>query len=86
MIRSLPLDVLLFGRIKPSREPGYLAVEVSRTVNPDDVDRATKRAEILRRAGLSAHPAVGGRRISHEAKELAEANGVIVAILAAQPA
>jgi len=77
---------LRFGRFRDTREPGYLAVEVSRTVNIDDVERARERAEILRKAGIAARGAVGGRKITHEAQQTADETGVIVAILRAQPA
>jgi hypothetical protein len=80
------LDILLLGRDRASRESVYVAVEVSRTVNPGDVDRARDRAAILRRAGVPARAAVGGRRITHEAQTIADDDDVIVALLAAQPA
>jgi DNA repair exonuclease SbcCD ATPase subunit len=79
-------DLVLEGQDVQTREPAYLAVEVSRTINPDDVERARQRAAILRKAGLTARAAVGGRRITAEAQAAADSAGVLVALSLAQPA
>ncbi|WBL36383.1 hypothetical protein O0235_02080 [Tepidiforma flava] len=55
------LDLLVEGqdRADPERRPVLLAVEVSRTIEARDVERALARAKILERAGYRAP---GGRR------------------------
>ena len=55
-----------------------LAVEVSHTINVDDVERAAARASIMRRAGVNASAAVGGFRITEAARSLAAQQDVIV--------
>src|SRR6185295_5596463 len=49
-----------------------LAIEVSITVNKSDVERADRRAGILRRAGLNVLACVDGDAIDAEARVLAE--------------
>jgi hypothetical protein len=58
----------------------YPVLEVSRTVDLGDVQRAQDRAEILGRTGLAAIPVVGGRSITAEAREFAEKAGVAMVI------
>jgi predicted RNase H-like nuclease (RuvC/YqgF family) len=45
-----------------------LVVEVSFTISQDDVERAKKRAEILRKLGILAIPVVGGVELGKEVK------------------
>jgi proteasome assembly chaperone (PAC2) family protein len=45
-----------------------LVVEVSFTISQDDVERAKKRAEILRKLGVLAIPVVGGVEIGKDVK------------------
>jgi len=45
-----------------------LVVEVSFTISQDDVERAKKRAEILRKLGILAIPVVGGVEIGKDIK------------------
>jgi predicted RNase H-like nuclease (RuvC/YqgF family) len=45
-----------------------LVVEVSFTISQDDVERAKKRAEILRKLGILAIPVVGGVEIGKDVK------------------
>ncbi|MGD9896378.1 MAG: hypothetical protein AB7T14_04770 [Candidatus Methylacidiphilaceae bacterium] len=47
-------DALLVGRDRRTREPVCVAVEVSRTVDRHDVDRAEKRAELFLKASRAA--------------------------------
>ena len=46
--------------------PGHVVVEVSATCGADDVDRAERRAGILRKAGLMAVPLVACEVVSRE--------------------
>lgn len=74
------LDLLVEGqdRADPERRPVVLAVEVSRTIEARDVERALARAKILERAGYRARPAVGGRQVDDRVRLLVEEAGVLV--------
>ena len=66
------IDVLVSGveRDGPTGET-ILAVEVSATVNVDDVRRAEQRAETLRKAGYRAFGVAAGYTVTTAAKQLA---------------
>lgn len=72
------LDALVRGSERETFSELFLAIEVSQTVNLDDVERASSRSDILRRAGYDARAFVGGYRITEEAERLAEKLNVIV--------
>ncbi|MEX0784090.1 MAG: hypothetical protein WD557_15725 [Dehalococcoidia bacterium] len=58
-----------------------VVLELSLTVNSDDVRRVHRRAEILRRLGLSVDAAVDGDWIRPEAKQLADQLGVVTLVV-----
>ncbi|GIV83437.1 MAG: hypothetical protein KatS3mg052_0444 [Candidatus Roseilinea sp.] len=71
----LALDLLVRGRprlAEPETEEVWLAVEVSSVVDANDVQRAARRAALLRRIGLRVVPVAAGARINPAAKTLAE--------------
>ena len=71
----LALDLLVRGRPRladPGAEEVWLAVEVSSVVDANDVQRAVRRAALLRRIGLRVVPVAVGARINPAAKTLAE--------------
>ncbi|PJF47466.1 MAG: hypothetical protein D6709_05965 [Chloroflexi bacterium] len=71
----LALDLLVRGRPRlagPEAEEVWLAVEVSSVVDANDVQRAARRAALLRRIGLRVVPVAAGARINPAAKTLAE--------------
>ncbi len=74
------LDAIISG--KDRREPGLpetlLALEVSVTIDADDVTRVRDRAAVLRAAGYRAFGVVGGETITTRAAEMAEREGVMV--------
>ena len=74
------IDVLVRGKDK--REPHLpetlLTVEVSVTIDADDVLRAEERARILTKAGYRAIGVVGGITIGESAQALADRAGVLV--------
>ena len=74
------LDSLIRGLGLEDGEETYLAVELSFTVNAEDVERAESRANMLKRAGLRARPFVGGYRISPAAESMLEERGVLVSL------
>jgi hypothetical protein len=51
--------------------PEYLVVEVSWTVDPEDVERATRRAIRLAKTGLTTLLVVAGEAVGSMAAELA---------------
>jgi hypothetical protein len=76
----LPLDLLVQGRVRhlPDTPELWLAIEVSVTVDVDDVRRAQRRAELLRKAGFPAVPAVGGESVTQGAVEACRTYGALL--------
>jgi hypothetical protein len=73
-------DVRLADLIVGGRRPGedsdtYLVVEVSAAIDPDDVERATRRAAALGRLRPTL-AVVAGERLTPEASALADAREV----------
>lgn len=79
----LRLDFLVRGNDKreSSRPETVLAVEISSTVDLEDVRRADERSELLRKLGLRAFGAVGGNAVTGRALEAAEQRGVLVKVV-----
>jgi chromosome segregation ATPase len=71
-------DVLVQGRSRTTGGEAFLVVEVSAKVNTDDVERAVKRAEILRKARPEAEviPVAAGPEIHPLAARAARGRGV----------
>jgi len=68
----LRLDLLIAGTTRTpaaSREV-WLAMEVSSVIDQGDVERAQRRAALLRKAGYRAAPAVAGEGLTQGATEL----------------
>lgn len=83
------IDVVAAGQLwkSPSDSPEkLLAIELSLVVDRSDVERAARRAELLRRGGLSAEAAVDGDAITSDAQQLAAELGVTVLVRKVQPA
>jgi uncharacterized coiled-coil protein SlyX len=76
-------DLILRGELRttskdhPKRE-AWLAIEISVLVDIEDVERAVRRAELLRKANLLALPAVAGEDITERSLQMAEGRGVIL--------
>ena len=77
------LDLIVAGRDKD--EAGMpetlLAVEISRTLDIGNIDRAVARAALLTRVGYRARPAVGGKIAPERVREAAAREGVILRLL-----
>ena len=71
------VDVILRGRKWKDDKEIYLVVEVSWGIGVSDVERAKKRAGILRKVGFEALPVVAGKVIMEDADILAAEMGVI---------
>ncbi len=79
-LELLAADLLVSGypRYRPDAPQIWLVVEVSATVDRYDVERTRRRADLLRRAGLRAVPAVAGEDATMGAREEAEAHRVLM--------
>jgi hypothetical protein len=76
----LRLDVVITGTTRPpapSREV-WLAIEVSSVIDRDDVERAQRRAALLRKAGYRAAPVVAGEALTQGATELMQTAPVVL--------
>lgn len=73
-------DVLIRGRLRQveSTPEVWLVLEVSHVIDRYDVDRAQKRATLLRQAGYHAMPVVAGERMLEECEGPAQVGQVAV--------
>lgn len=76
----LSADAIFTAVKKRAREPIYVVMEASWVVGSSDVNRAIRRAEILKRLGYPAVPAVGGVEIETEVVGLAMDNRVVLTV------
>ncbi|GBD16852.1 Chromosome partition protein Smc [bacterium HR26] len=76
----LRADLLVTGvpRYQPDAGEVWLVVEISARVDRGDVERAVRRAEALRAAGLRALPAVAGERTTQGAKTAVQEQTVVL--------
>jgi len=77
----LALDLLVRGRPRETDakvDELWLAVETSSVIDANDVQRAERRAALLRKAGLRAVPVAAGVAINAQAQRLAESLRVAV--------
>ena len=74
------VDLLVKGKLRKQseREDFYLAVEVSSVVDLNDVQRASRRATLLRKAGFRAIPVVAGEDTTAGAENEARNQGVAI--------
>lgn len=72
-------DILVYGRPKqrPDVEGVWLVVEVSAVVDRNDVERAQRRAAVLRKAGYPAVATVAGEERTEGAQEAARSAAVL---------
>jgi len=74
------MDVCIQGKAGkgPEAKEVWLAVEVSWVIDLNDVNRAVRRANLLRRLGYNAFPAVAGKSIVTEGEQGVEKMGVLM--------
>ncbi len=74
------LDILAQGKVRhhPDRPDVWLAIEISATVNTNDVTRARKRADLLCQAGYPTIAVAGGEECSRDAATLAQQHKVVL--------
>ena len=71
------VNAVIHGRSREDGQEVYLVVEMSWGIGIEDVQRASKRANLLARLGLRAKPVVAGAYIRPEAREWAQSLGVL---------
>jgi hypothetical protein len=77
----LHADLVLTGMTHADAPEVFLVVEVSGTIDREDVERAARRAQLMGKASrASALAAVAGERITTDALEAARARGVRVVL------
>jgi chaperonin cofactor prefoldin len=81
------LDAIVAGADRQTGvEPSYAAIELSKTLDANDISRAARRAGIMAAHGVPARAVAGGRQISRDAAELAERLAVTVIVETAEVA
>ena len=77
------LDLIVVGGDKgvPGFPETLLAVEISRTLDVDDLDRADERAKILASIGYRSRAAVGGRFAPTSVQDLAARRDIILRLV-----
>jgi len=80
LLEVLRLDLLINGRRRDQAEKSelWLAIEVSAVLNEGDVNRAVRRATLLRQAGYVTVPVVAGEEITVMGEESARTQKVVV--------
>jgi hypothetical protein len=80
IVELLLLDLLARGNLKshPERPTIWLALEISATINTNDVTRARQRADLLNKAGYPTLAIAGGKACSRDAAELAQQTKVVI--------
>ena len=74
------LDSLVRGIDTADGEETVLAVELSTTINSEDIERADSRKTLLKTAGVRAKALVCGYAITQAAESLADDRGVLVTL------
>jgi hypothetical protein len=75
---ALAADLLWGGHIRESQQPIVLVLEASWTVGNIDVERAARRAAVLRQAGLKALPIAAGQEWPPNVQSEARRAGVAI--------
>ena len=78
--RVYDTDLIVRARSRATRDTVYVAVEASFTIDDDDIDRAGKTADALRRVFPDAKvvPAVYGAAVARDNAALADQTGVTI--------
>lgn len=72
------LDLIITGRLKPTQQEIWIALEISKTVDISDVERASRRAQLLNQTPYQTIPGVAGEEITDEASIMAETLQVLI--------
>ena len=81
--RLRALDLVVAGTDRSASPPGpmFLAVEISRTIDLEDIDRAAERAQLLARGGAKTRAAVAGKVITARARVRADETATLIRLL-----
>ncbi len=76
------LDLLVTGKVRQAADTPevWLAVEISSVIDRNDVERALRRASLMRRAGYRALPVVAGESTTRGAETAAQEQHVTVVV------
>jgi len=84
LVDVLLLDVLAVGRLRQAPSPEqaevWLAIEVAAVIDQDDVERAQRRAALLRKAGYQTIPVVAGEGVTPEATDALQDAPVVLVL------
>jgi hypothetical protein len=82
ILEILRLDAIIRGKPRqvPDATEVWLAVEISSVVDQGDVERARRRAALLRKAGFPAIPVVAGESLTQGATEAVRDAPVVVVL------
>ena len=74
------LDLVATGQLRasPDRPEVWLAIEISSVVDSNDVDRAWRRAELIRRVTPLVLPVAAGERVTSGAETAAHDQNVVL--------
>ena len=74
------LDLVAIGQLRtsPDRPEVWLAIEISSVVDSNDVDRAWRRAELIRRVTPLVLPVAAGDRVTSGAETAAHDQNVVL--------
>ena len=77
---AILLDLVATGQLResPDRPEVWLAIEISSVVDNNDVDRAWRRAGLIRRVGPFVLPVAAGERVIPEAETAARNQNVVL--------
>jgi hypothetical protein len=77
---ALLLDAVISGLVAGRADAlqVVLALEVSSVIDRGDVERAVRRAALLRKAGMLAVPTVAGPKLTQGAADIAQSAGVLL--------
>jgi uncharacterized protein YoxC len=74
-------DLILQGQLRfADQRVVYLVMEVAATLDVNDVTRASRRADLLSRAGFPCIPVVGGEKMTPEVEDSARQLDVAIAL------
>jgi uncharacterized protein YoxC len=74
-------DLILQGQLRfGNQQAVYLVVEVAATLDVNDVTRASRRADLLSRAGFPCIPVVGGEKMAAAVEDSARELDVAIAL------
>ena len=76
----LLLDLLVTGKVRdaPGSPDVWLAMEVSSVVDRNDVERAVRRADLLRRTGYRVVPVAAGEGVTQGGEQVAREQNVVL--------